>query len=315
MAVFTVCGENPALWQWDLNRRIAVEHPACHQVHFCSENGENALVCQVYQENESFFVDIPNVLLQTDDPLKVYAFVTDSDGKRTAICETFVVNARPKPQDYIYTETETWSVEKAVGEALLAAKENGDFKGDPGPKGDPGVVKFVVVTQLPTEDTENAIYLLPNEEGTGENLFDEYIFVNGKWEKIGSAAVAVNLDEYVKKTDAATMGGDFGLIRLQSNPYYTGITINPNGMLSLYSADGAAIRAKSNYRLPITPSVLDGAVKEGVIANKETLTDEEKTAACAWLGAVRIAVNPDGMLAIRLADGSKYRVNAEKEVT
>ncbi len=311
MAVFSVCGENDTLWQWDLDRRLTVEHPACHQVHFCG-GGEEALVCGVYEEDGKRFADIPNVLLQTDEPLKVYAFVTDRDGKRTVISERFMVEARPKPQGYIYTETEAWTVEKAVFDALQEAKENGDFRGEPGPKGDPGVVKFVVVTALPEEDAENAIYLLPNEEGAAENLFDEYIFVDGKWEKIGSAAVAVDLDEYVKKTDYASSTNP-GVVRVA----YTqqGLYTHSDGWIAVWGANKDLINAKNSRHNPITTDMVDYAVKVGVTTNTEPLTQEEKKAACGWLGTGVITGNADSTLTILLADGSKYKVNATREDT
>lgn len=44
-----------------------------------------------------------------------------------------------------------------------------------------------IVTELPTENIEeNKIYLVKNEDGTGDNLYAEYLYVNGAWESIGS---------------------------------------------------------------------------------------------------------------------------------
>lgn len=72
-------------------------------------------------------------------------------------------------------------------------------QGIQGPKGEAGVIKFIVVNSLPQEDIENAIYLLPANGGSGPNLYDEYIYIDGRWECLGSAGIEVNLDEYVKK--------------------------------------------------------------------------------------------------------------------
>jgi hypothetical protein len=70
-----------------------------------------------------------------------------------------------------------------------------------GDKGDAGAINFKVVNDLPSENIENAIYLVPSDREEDTSLFDEYIYVNGRWEKIGSAGIEINLDEYVKQTD------------------------------------------------------------------------------------------------------------------
>lgn len=72
-----------------------------------------------------------------------------------------------------------------------------------GPKGDTGSIKFIVVTELPTENIdETAIYLKPVESPTGENNFEELIYVNGKWEDLGTPNVAVDLSNYYTKTES-----------------------------------------------------------------------------------------------------------------
>ena len=72
-----------------------------------------------------------------------------------------------------------------------------------GPKGDTGSIKFIVVTELPTENIdETAIYLKPVEKPTGENKFEELIYVNGKWEDLGTPNVEVDLSNYYTKTES-----------------------------------------------------------------------------------------------------------------
>lgn len=63
-----------------------------------------------------------------------------------------------------------------------------------------------------------------------------------------------------------------------------GLTINTAGSLSVSAANEAAVKAQSNYWNPICPRELSLAVVVGLTANKNTLTDEEKAAAMAWLG-------------------------------
>lgn len=78
-----------------------------------------------------------------------------------------------------------------------------------GPKGDTGSIKFIVVTELPTENIdETAIYMKPVEKPTGENNFEELIYVNGKWEDLGTPNVAVDLSNYYTKEETDVITGD-----------------------------------------------------------------------------------------------------------
>lgn len=59
-------------------------------------------------------------------------------------------------------------------------------------------IDFQVVTTLPTTGVKGTIYLVSNS-GTGTNVYDEYIYVNNAWEKIGTTNV--DLSGYVQKTE------------------------------------------------------------------------------------------------------------------
>lgn len=157
-------------------------------------------------------------------------------------------------------------------------------QGIQGPKGEAGVCKFIAVNELPMENIENAIYLLPVEGGAAGNLFDEYIYFDGVWERLGSVGVEVNLDEYVKNTDYAT-DSKAGVVKVQN--YNSGLVMS-NGSLMIASATGSNVIDKTNNRKPLTPNVIDKVVKVGLTTNTETLTDEEKASACEWLGALPI---------------------------
>ena len=58
---------------------------------------------------------------------------------------------------------------------------------------------FQVVNALPTENiSTSTIYLVPATTPSAENVYDEYIYVNGDWEHIGSTTI--DLSDYVTKT-------------------------------------------------------------------------------------------------------------------
>ena len=77
-----------------------------------------------------------------------------------------------------------------------------------GPQGEPGVpgaVKFIIVQTLPTENIdESAIYLVPSEEPTTQDLYLEYMYINNQWELLGQKQIVVDLQNYVQFTDYAT---------------------------------------------------------------------------------------------------------------
>ena len=76
--------------------------------------------------------------------------------------------------------------------------------GPQGPKGDKGdtgtsLIDFRIVQTLPTTDiSESTIYLVPSLDVETQNLYDEYIYVNNNWEKIGSKSI--DLSNYYTKT-------------------------------------------------------------------------------------------------------------------
>ena len=61
-------------------------------------------------------------------------------------------------------------------------------------------LSFEVVRSKPTENIKtNVIYLIPNDKIEGENIYDEWIYVNSAWELLGSTEV--DLSQYAKKAE------------------------------------------------------------------------------------------------------------------
>lgn len=61
-----------------------------------------------------------------------------------------------------------------------------------------------IVTQLPTTDIDkNCIYLVPNKDGDGNNVFVEYIYVESKntFEEVGRIQAKVDLSDYYTKEE------------------------------------------------------------------------------------------------------------------
>ena len=71
-------------------------------------------------------------------------------------------------------------------------------------------IEFSVVEELPTSGEQAIIYLVSNNKGDND-AYDEYIFVNGKFEKIGTTSV--DLSGYLKTTDITSItNGEIGAL-------------------------------------------------------------------------------------------------------
>ena len=129
-----------------------------------------------------------------------------------------------------------------------------NVKGDKGDKGDAGSIKFIIVNELPTEDIdESAIYMKRIESEDTQNSYEEYIYVNGVWELLGTANVQVDLTDYVKKTDKAN-NNDLGLVKGGLN---YGTNVAASGVVAINPATDTEIQEKTQAYKPIVPARID----------------------------------------------------------
>ena len=76
-------------------------------------------------------------------------------------------------------------------------------QGIPGPQGAqgiPGSVKMQIVEALPETGADDTIYLIAKTSPEDQNVYDEYIYTNSNWERIGDTSI--NLDNYYTKEEA-----------------------------------------------------------------------------------------------------------------
>ena len=97
------------LWQWDTGRTLAVDAD-CSQVHFSNKVFGRSIDVDVVDG----VAIIPDVLLQTDKDLNVWAFVGTAENGYTKISKTFKVNRRNKPADYVFTPQEQILLKDAI---------------------------------------------------------------------------------------------------------------------------------------------------------------------------------------------------------
>lgn len=130
MERFKIYDGRSSFWQWDLEQKIVVPVGVGNEVHFSNENHNRTPVCDVYEQDGIRLVNVPNFLLQEALPLTVYAYARDNKGERTTYADVFSITERPKPDDYVYTETEirTW---KDLDERIKALEKGGGAEIDP----------------------------------------------------------------------------------------------------------------------------------------------------------------------------------------
>ena len=120
------------LTQWDYNQTIVLsglELDTVPEIHFSNARMQRAYSVDGTVSGNGVVVRIPNILLQDDGAIILYAYYVYADGSaRTKGALIIPVDARPKPVDYVYTEDETgyksWSELAAEARELMAEMQD-----------------------------------------------------------------------------------------------------------------------------------------------------------------------------------------------
>lgn len=144
--MFKIYDGRTEFWQWDLNQKLIVDYrPKGNnplEIHYDNGTTENALVVETKIDEQGItVVDVPNILLQSANIIRVYAYIYEEDKTWTEEVSLFNVRARKKPDDYAYTESEILTY-KRFDERITAFEkkaENGDFDGKDGADGKDGI--------------------------------------------------------------------------------------------------------------------------------------------------------------------------------
>ena len=124
MPLFKIYDGRPVFWQWDVDRKLIIDDAVCEEVHFSNGTADRSLVCAVYELDGLRVANVPNILMQTARPISVYAYLKGEEGGYTKRAELFEVRRRPKPDDYVYTETEVKNWD-ALDERIKALEGEG----------------------------------------------------------------------------------------------------------------------------------------------------------------------------------------------
>lgn len=153
------------LWQWDLGRKVRVipaEGITVDEVHFGNVFSGEALVVEpkVDETTGDIVADVPNILVTQFFRINVYAVMVIPDGKITTERIMLDVEAREKPSDYVYTETEIKNYD-ALEERIKALEENIGSGGN----GKPGADGFSPIASV-EQTTDGAEITITDKNGT-----------------------------------------------------------------------------------------------------------------------------------------------------
>lgn len=156
-------------------------------------NVANGTITPTMQEQEIWIFTDDNVYT-SDEKTKLNGIETGAQKNPTKLSElsndvNFVTKAVNDLTNY-YLKTNTYS-KTEVNELI-----NGIT-----------TLNVLVVTALPTSNISNkTIYLVPKSKTETNNIYDEYLYVNNKWEKIGDTSI--DLTNYALKSEIPTVTND-----------------------------------------------------------------------------------------------------------
>lgn len=83
--------------------------------------------------------------------------------------------------------------------------------------------QFVIISnELPANPKSNTIYLVPAQSIGEDNIFAEWVYINGSWEKLGEFNTNVDFSQYAQKSEIPTkvsqLANDSGFITKSYEP-------------------------------------------------------------------------------------------------
>lgn len=111
------------LYQWDVNRYIEFTSPAgiiIEEVEFAHENDKEAISMKIIEENGVFASKIPNKLMQSSQPIRVWLRVEE----QTVFGDVLVVLPKAKTPDYVLPDDADGVLRYRTLEERVAKLEN-----------------------------------------------------------------------------------------------------------------------------------------------------------------------------------------------
>ena len=288
-----LCIVGSPLYQWDMNRQLKVDSKylgSGFEVHCCMNGDSSAPVADIITDGVEVFAKVPNHLLQRSGTLRVYV-VIEGD---TVYDQSFYVLARPKPEGYIYEESEVLSAGDSFANALKGNKSGAALSLDD-------------VSPMKHRLTVNV---------RGKNLFNKDNWVNAIGEVEVNGVSCLNVRE--NAASYYEVPGDGSIAYVFTVRMYRNSDVgNATNMKSLL-ADGTTRNVVSNLNVGETRS----AVVYG--GEKVYFTGWNKTDICVDLSVTQLEVGttatefaphvPDIRTVKVIANGNEYSVNGDGTV-
>ena len=172
------------LWQWDTGRTLTVDTD-CSQVHFSNKVFGRSIDVNVADG----VAIIPDVLLQTDKDLDVWAFSGTAENGYTKISKTFKVNRRNKPADYVFTPPDQTSLEEIKERVSYLESMQ-----------DPGAIKNAVEDYLKKNPVEAPVQSVNGKIGKVELTAKDVGAISQDDLANVQSTIAAKMDSYTIKT-------------------------------------------------------------------------------------------------------------------
>ena len=172
------------LWQWDTGRTLIVDTD-CSQVHFSNKVFGRSIDVNVADG----VAIIPDVLLQTDKDLNVWAFSGTAENGYTKISKTFKVNRRNKPADYVFTPPDQTSLEEIKERVSYLESMQ-----------DPGAIKNAVEDYLERNPVEAPVQSVNGQIGKVELTAKDVGAISQDDLANVQSTIAAKMDSYTIKT-------------------------------------------------------------------------------------------------------------------
>lgn len=147
-------------------------------------------------------------MINKNDLRKAISSIAISNAKRNTIYKAFSDLASITKEEFDSVKSDISKVVESMLTKDTVGKANGVASLDSNGSvpieqlGNIDTTLFLIVRELPTTDIKaNKIYLVPNQDGQGNNVYIEYLYVENVWEKLGEFKPEVNLSEYVKSNE------------------------------------------------------------------------------------------------------------------
>lgn len=196
--VFQLQLPDGSIWIKDIvnNQVVLADEKDGQIVPILVQNGKYIFDIAVYSNNtkltttnqESFFVrsELSGQDVELDDRVPILDGLIHS------------VNEAIKETDNLDIDIEN-SIIKITKKDGTIKTEN--VKGDKGDKGDAGAIKMRILDTLPETGSEDTLYFKKLAEPTDNNLYEEYVWIDNKWEFLGNKNIDIDLADYQKATE------------------------------------------------------------------------------------------------------------------